>query len=290
MNIRLLQGYQFLDKIRITVIIEKIIDWKLLFVLLCMNLIPFCLTAQEEIKVGSATRKMIVYAPSGIEQNRPLVISMHGRGQTMYDQKNQTQFQSVAQSNNFVLVFPQSDGSDWQLKGDNDINFILAIIDEMHNRYRINRDKVYLSGFSMGGMMSYYAATKIADKIAAIAPVGGFLMDGPNTNSSRPIPIIHIHGADDTYVPHNRVQECMNAWIMRNGCSATAVVTNPYPANIPTSQSVKKYWGSGKDGVEMVFISVAEVGHWYSDNPDAVFSSRDIWDFCNKFSLKDSIK
>jgi poly(3-hydroxybutyrate) depolymerase len=60
----------------------------------------------------------------------------------------------------------------------------------MYNKYGIDRDRVYLSGFSMGGMMTYYAATKIADKIAAYAPVSGFLMGGPDTSSSRPIPII----------------------------------------------------------------------------------------------------
>lgn len=292
MHNQLLQGSLVQNKTRIASITEKIISRQFLFVLLSIFLIPFSLTAQESIQVGTATRQMIVYAPSGIEQNRPLVISMHGRGQTMSDQKNQTQFQSVAQANNFVLVFPQSDGSDWQLWGDNDINFILAIIDEMHARYGIDRNRVYLSGFSMGGMMTYYAATKIADKIAAYAPVGGFLMGGPDTNSSRPIPIIHIHGADDNFVPHSRVQECMDAWITRNGCPTTPVVTDPYPANVPTAKSVKKYWGPGKEKVEMVFISVAGVGHWYSDNnwsADGIFSSQEIWNFCSKYSLKDGV-
>jgi uncharacterized repeat protein (TIGR02059 family) len=256
----------------------------LLFVFLFVGL-----KAQEEIKVGSATREMIVFVPSGIQDNRPLVISMHGMNQTMYDQKNQTQFQSVAQANNFVLVFPQSNGSQWELWGDNDINFILAIIDEIHSRYAIDRDRVYLSGFSMGGMMSYYAATRIANKIAAFAPVGGFLMGGPNTNSSRPVPIIHVHGADDNYVPHSRVQECMDAWIIRNGCQATPVVTKPYPADQPASQSSRKYWGPGEEGVELVFISVAGVGHWYSDNPKGIFTSQEIWNFCKKFSLKDGV-
>ncbi len=270
----------------------KIMRMKLLILVFCLLGGFSNLKAQESIKVGSATRQMIVYAPSGIEQNRPLVISMHGRSQTMTDQKNQTQFQSVAQANNFVLVFPQSDGNDWQLWGDNDINFILAIIDEMDNRYGIDRNRVYLSGFSMGGMMCYYAATRIADKIAAFAPVSGFLMDGPNTNSSRPVPIIHIHGADDNFVPHSRVQECMDAWIERNGCPTTPVVTSPYPANFATAKSTKKYWGPGEEKVEVVFISVAGVGHWYSDWCDGVngvFSSQDIWDFCSKYSLKDGL-
>lgn len=271
---------------------KKIAFQLVVFVLLGILVFPDSLTAQEEIKVGSATREMIVYASSDIDQNRPLVISMHGMNQTMYDQKNQTQFQSVAQANNFVLVFPQSDGSQWQLWGDNDINFILAIIDEMNSRYGIDRDRVYLTGFSMGGMMCYYAATRIADKIAAFGPVSGFLMDGPNTNSSRPVPIIHIHGADDGYVPYSNVQTHIDAWVKRNGCPTTPVITKPYPANVSASLSSKKYYGPGNEGVEVVFISVAGVGHWYSDNnwsADGIFSSQEIWDFCKKFSLKDGV-
>jgi uncharacterized repeat protein (TIGR02059 family) len=292
MTYKLLQGNKFQTRTRITIMTGKVISRQFIFVMLSIFLFTTGLKAQESIQVGSATRQMIVYAPSGIVPNRPLVISMHGMNQTMYDQKNQTQFQSVAQANNFVLVFPQSNGSQWALWGTDDINFILAIINEMYTRYGIDRDRVYLSGFSMGGMMTYYAATMIADKIAAFAPVSGFLMSGPNTNSSRPIPIIHIHGADDTYVPHSSVQTHMNAWIARNGCPTTAVVTNPYPANVPTSKSIKRYWGPGNEGVEIVFISVAGVGHWYSDNnwsADGIFSSQEIWNFCKKYSLKDGV-
>ncbi len=266
---------------------EAIIYRFLLIILVGILLFPAFSQAQEQtLTVGTATRKMIVHAPSGIETDRPLVISMHGMNQTMYDQKNQTQFISVADANNFLLVFPQAVNNQWQLWGTQDVDFILAIIDEMYKKYGIDRDRVYLSGFSMGGMMTYYAATKIADKIAAYAPVSGFLMDGPNTNSSRPVPILHIHGADDNYVPHSNVQTHLKAWAKRNGCSETAQVTSPYPADKLTSKSVMYYWSPGKEGVEVMFISVAGVGHWYSDDPNGTFSSQEIWNFCKKYSLK----
>jgi uncharacterized repeat protein (TIGR02059 family) len=267
----------------------KIVNRQFLVALLSVFLFTMSLKAQESIQVGTNTRQMIVYAPTGIKQNTPLVISMHGMNQTMNDQKSQTQFQSVAAANNFVLVFPQSIGSQWQLYGTTDTDFILAIINEMNKRYGIDRDRVYLSGFSMGGMMTYYAATVIADKIAAFAPVSGYLMSGPNTNSSRPIPIIHVHGMDDGFVTYSNAQSHIDAWVARNGCPTTPVVTKPYPANIPTSLSSKKYYGPGKEGVEVVFISVAGVGHWYSDNSGGVFTSQDIWNFCKKYSLKDGV-
>ncbi|MDD4970350.1 MAG: carbohydrate-binding protein [Paludibacter sp.] len=286
---QLLQGTKFQPKDMNAIKKEKNIIRQFLFVLLSLFLFITGLKAQESLQVGTSTRQMIVYAPTGIKQNSALVISMHGMNQTMTDQKNQTQFQSVAQANNFVLVFPQSIGSQWQLYGTTDTDFILAIIDEMYKRYGIDRDRVYLSGFSMGGMMTYYAATVIADKIAAFAPVSGYLMSGPNTNSSRPIPIIHVHGMDDGFVTYSNAQSHIDAWVKRNGCPTTPVVTKPYPANIPTSLSSKKYYGPGKEGVEVVFISVAGVGHWYSDNSGGVFTSQEIWNFCKNYSLKEGI-
>jgi uncharacterized repeat protein (TIGR02059 family) len=256
----------------------------ILFVLLGIFMLPVSLKAQESIKVGSTTRQMIVYAPSSIKQNCPLIITMHGMNQTMTDQKNQTSFQPVADANGFILVYPQSNGTTWDLNGTSDINFILAIIDEMYKRYGIDRDRVYLSGFSMGGMMCYYAATKIADKIAAIAPVSGFLMSGPNAVSSRPIPIMHLHGMNDNFVPYSNVQAHIDAWVKRNGCPP-AVVTNPFS----DPKSIKKYYGPGKEGVEVVFIGVSGVDHWYSNGTGGVVSSQEIWNFCKKYSLKEGV-
>jgi poly(3-hydroxybutyrate) depolymerase len=285
MSIRLFQSIKFKSKLLCATPQGKKINLPFLFLLSIVFLFAVHSNAQEtSIKVGSATRKMIVYAPSGIKQNSPLIITMHGMNQTMTDQKNQTSFQSVADANGFILVYPQSIGTTWDLNGTSDIDFILAIINEMYKRYGIDRDRVYLSGFSMGGMMCYYAATKIADKIAAIAPVSGFLMSGPNAVSSRPIPIIHLHGMNDNFVPYSNVQTHIDAWVKRNGCPP-AVVTNPFS----DPKSIKKYYGPGKEGVEVVFIGVSGVDHWYSNGTGGVVSSQEIWNFCKKYSLKEGV-
>jgi poly(3-hydroxybutyrate) depolymerase len=238
----------------------------------------------EDLQVGTTTRKMLVYAPSSIVPDRPLLISMHGYNQDINYQKNQTKWEVIAKENNFVVVYPGGINNSWDISGTTDIDFILAIIDEMVDRYGIDRDRVYLSGFSMGGMMTYYAATKIADKIAAFAPVSGYLMGGPDTNSSRPIPIIHTHGTADDVVSYNGVATCLNAWIARNGCPETAQVTNPYPPGSPYGD-IKYYWGPGIDSVEVVLLSLNGKGHWHSIQDGGVNTSQEIWDFCKKFSL-----
>lgn len=244
------------------------------------------LSAQiEDLQVGTLTRRMLVYAPSDIEPNRPLVLSLHGMNQDIAYQQNQTKWETIAKANNFVVVYPAGINNSWSLSGTRDTDFILAIIDEMHERYNIDRDRVYLSGFSMGGMMTYYAATRIADKIAAFAPVAGYLMGGPNTNSSRAIPIIHTHGTNDDVVTFNGVQTSLDAWINRNNCPTTPEIIQPYP-NGNNNPNVAKYtWGPGTDSVEVVLLRLTGVGHWHSTNTGGVNTSQEIWDFCKRFSL-----
>jgi len=262
------------------------IQLPIIFTLLGIFLTTINLKAQiEDFKVGTTTRQMLVYAPLDIEPNRPLLISMHGMNQDIVYQQNQTKWEVVAKENNFVVVYPGGIKNSWDISGTRDIDFVLAIIDEMSKRYNIDRERVYLSGFSMGGMFTYHAATKIADKIAAFAPVSGYLMGGPNTKSSRPIPIIHTHGTTDDVVAYSGVATCLNAWIKRNNCPTTAQVTQPYPIEKPSSNGTKYYWGPGTDSVEIVLLSLKGGGHTHTNNPGGVHTSEEIWNFCKKFSL-----
>lgn len=261
---------------------------RLFSVSLAIMLITSTLNAQvEPLLVGTTTRNMLVYAPSGIEPDRPLVISMHGYNQDIAYQRNQTKWETYAEANSFVIVYPAGLNNAWDISGMTDIDFILAIIDEMYDRYAIDRNRVYLSGFSMGGMMTYYAATKIADKIAAFAPVSGYPMGGTtNTNSSRPVPIIHIHGVTDDVVAFSGVQACLDAWIARNNCPTTPLIIHPYPAIYATSNGTKYAWGPGTDNVQIVLLKLEGVGHWHSiSTANGVNTTQEIWDFCKNFSL-----
>ena len=133
--------------------------------------------AQESIKVGDTTRNMITYAPEGLPYNRPLVISLHGLNQDADYQKGQANWEAVADTAKFVVVYPNGVNKAWDISGDTDIKFLETIIDTMYNRYHIDRNRVYLSGFSMGGMMTYHAMARMSDKIAAFGPVSGIPVD-----------------------------------------------------------------------------------------------------------------
>jgi len=214
------------------------------------------------------------------------MITMHGMNQDVPYHMSHSEWEEVADTAKLLVVYPQGLSNQWDISGRKDTDFILAIIDAMSTQYGIDRNRVYLSGFSMGGMMTYHAATVIADQIAAFAPVSGYLMGGPNTNSSRPIPIIHTHGTGDDVVDYNGVKGCLDAWIKRNNCPTTAVVTDPYPANKPNSLTTKSYWGKGDDGVEIVLMTIEGKGHWWSEDlAAATHTSSEIWKFVSRYSL-----
>ena len=236
----------------------------------------------ENITVGGTSRNYIVYVPKNLGENRPLLISCHGMNQDANYQKGMLQIESVADTAKFVTVFPNGIDKGWDIGGDRDINFVKALIDAMVSKYKIDRNRVYLSGFSMGGMFTYHAMNKIPDLIAAFAPISGYPMWGTTANANvRPIPIIHTHGTSDDVVSFSGVQGALNAWINHNGCPSQAKVETNYRG---AWHITRRTWGPGKNGVEVVLMEMATKGHWIS-NDNGVKTGDEIWRFCSRFSL-----
>lgn len=241
--------------------------------------------ALEEIKVGTTTRSMIVYAPKNMPSHPALVIACHGANQDAAYLQGQAKWESVADTAKFVVVYPNGVNKYWNISGNSDIQFVETIINTMYDRYGINRNRVYLTGFSMGGMFTYYSATKIADKIAAFAPVSGYPMGGPNASASRPVPILHTHGTADDVCVYSSVQSHIDAWVRFNGCNTTPEVIQPYPKSKPNSPASLKRYRNGKNGVEVALLTLADKGHWWSMDPVQALTSEEVWNFCKRYSL-----
>ena len=236
----------------------------------------------DNITVNGTQRNYIVYAPKNLGENRPLLISCHGMNQDANYQKGMLVIESVADTAKFLTVFPNGIDKSWDISGNRDINFITALIDKMVTQYKIDRNRVYLSGFSMGGMFTYHAMNKIPDKIAAFAPISGYPINGATANKNvRPIPIIHTHGTSDDVVNFGGVQGSLNVWINHNGCPTSAKVTQRYRN---ASHITRRVWGPGNDGVEVVLMEMAGKGHWIS-NDNGVKTGDEIWRFCSRYSL-----
>lgn len=234
------------------------------------------------MKVNGANRNLLVHAPSGVS-GRPLLISLHGMNQDAAYQRSAALWEPIADSAKFVVVFPNGLNKSWDISGTTDVSFLAAIIDTMAKKFAIDRNRVYVSGFSMGGMMSYHAANKMADKIAAIAPVSGYLFAN-TAASSRPMPILHIHGTGDDVVQYSGVEGVLSKWRTWNSCPTSVQTIDPYPANKPGSVAARRNWGPCKNS-SVSLISLEGKGHWYSTDAASVHSSVEIWNFAKQYTL-----
>ncbi|MDE6650682.1 MAG: prolyl oligopeptidase family serine peptidase [Muribaculaceae bacterium] len=234
----------------------------------------------KTINVDGTNRQYLEYVPKDLGEKRPLIIALHGNGGHGSYHKGQMKVESVADTAKFVTVFPNGIDRTWDIGGDKDLNFMQALIDEMYRKYKIDRNRVYLTGWSMGGMFTYYAMMKAADTYAAYAPMSGYHFWGGKAESSRPVPILHIHGKDDDVVTVGNLQTELNKWINRNKCNKTAKTTKKYRNASNVNLHI---WDKGSDGVEVRYLEIEGMKHaiWNT----GFKSIEEIWNFCSRYSL-----
>ena len=248
--------------------------------LLVGGLLP---VAADNLTVNGTSRSYNVIVPKNLGENRPLLIFCHGYNQDAgWMQNNEfkndnVSMEAVCDTAKFVCVFPNGIDRSWDTGGDRDINFIKAIIEKMVTQHKIDRNRIYLGGFSMGGMLTYNAINKMSDIIAAFVSCSGPSVVTPKAGL-RPIPLLHIQGTADNF---SGVQPALNPWIKHNGCSTTDKVINNYNG---FSGAKLHIWGPGNDGVEVRLLELKDKGHWICKEPQ-VYTGKEIWNFCKKYSL-----
>ena len=248
--------------------------------LLLAGLLP---AGADNITVGGMSRSYNVIVPKNLGENRPLLIFCHGYNQDAGWMQNSefkndnVSMEAVCDTAKFVCVFPNGIDRAWDIGGDRDINFIKAIIDKMATQHKIDRNRVYLGGFSMGGMLTYNAINKMSDQIAAFVSCSGPSVVTPKAGL-RPIPLLHIQGTADNF---GGVQPALNPWIQHNNCPKQDRVINSYNGFGGAKLHI---WGPGDNGVEVRLLELKDKGHWICKEPQ-VYTGKEIWNFCKRYSL-----
>ena len=241
-------------------------------------------TLNDYQKKSVSGRDIHVYAPSGLKENSPLLISCHGMDQDPNYQQSNTHWEAVADTAGFVVVYPRGGtGMDtWDIKGDKDTKWMLEIIDQMYTDYKIDKKRVYLSGFSMGGMFTYHSMSKIADKIAAFAPTSGTNVFGAS-KAMRPVPIIHPHGTNDDVLNYSQVEGFIKNYRDQFHCPSQAQEEKNYP-NAENSGATMYTWGPCDEGVYIKHLKLPGRGH----SPSKADVS-DIWNFVKQWDVNGKI-
>lgn len=260
--------------------------------LLALTAVPG-FTQSQRMTIAGVQRSYILHAPSGLE-NPPLVLNIHGFNMSASSEQGYTQMDKIADREKFIVVYPDalpnsSNQQSWDLTGNNDYTFLLAIIDTVDKKYQIDRSRIYACGFSQGGFMSFQLACRYSDIFAAIAPTSGLITMGGSgaCTLKRPLSMRLTFGTDDVATPAQFMQ-CVTTWLTLDGCPTSPVVTSPYPSSNPNSVVTRLYFGPCDDGTEVIADSIHTGQHeWPMNTSDRINNSEETWAFLKKFSIPD---
>ena len=84
---------------------------------------------------------------------------------------------------------------------------------------------------------------------------------------------------------YGSIPDYVKKWAAFDGCNMTPEVIKPYPSDKLNSVAAYTRYAGGKDGVEVVLISIEGKGHWHSNDPASVMTTEEIWNFCKRYSL-----
>ena len=254
----------------------------------------------ETITHNGLERKYIIYTPQGYDgtSKLPLLLNFHGFGQQAGDYMSYTNMNSVADSENFILVFPQGadlDGSShWNaaLNGaDNksnvdDLGFVEALINKLSSENLIDIKRIYAVGYSNGGMMSYALACYKSNLIAAIGSVSGYMLQGDECMPSHPTPLIKLHGTTDYYDGggvYNSVQSVLDFWTNFNNTSSNPIINNLNDSGTSITSYTYK---AGDNNVSVEHYKIINGEHvWFDVNFNGKNTGQLIWDFFSKYDI-----
>ncbi len=274
-------------------------------------------TIYDTIVHDNLDRSYILYVPDTIiTQPMPLVINMHGYSSNATEQMFYGDFRPIADTAGFILVHPMgtndiSGNAFWNAGfggSVDDIGFLESLIDTLSLAYNIDTERVYATGMSNGGFMSYTLACELSHRIAAIASVTGTMsaVQIASCAPARAVPIMEIHGTADNVVPYNGnilfapIPEVLTHWRDLNECDETPIVTDMPDLNTEDGCTAQRYeYLNGRNGSQVLHYKILGGGHTWpgsafdinngNTNHD-IMASIEIWNFFNKYDINGLIE
>ncbi|MGA2483940.1 MAG: PHB depolymerase family esterase [Candidatus Acidiferrales bacterium] len=231
--------------------------------------------APGTIELGGRTRTYFVHVPPGYDGQKalPLVLVLHGGMGSSEGVESLSGMSVKADKEGFLVAYPNGTGRLFTWNSGNccgsamqnnvdDVGFLSALIDKLERDYAVNPKRVYVTGISNGGMMTYRLACELADKIAAIAPVEG--AQNVDCRPSAPVSVIVFHGTADGLVPFGggaspfqigprrrdtSVAQAVSFWVNEDGCS-------PAPEHEETSAVHIDTYSGCKNGTAVVLYAI----------------------------------
>ena len=289
------------------------------YITVLLLLLGFCFSsfAQQTINASithdGIQRNYILYIPELYDGSSdvPLVINFHGFGSNANQQMFYGDFRDIADTEGFLLVHPEGTtfiGNQFWNVGFpglsstiDDVGFTEALIDELAASYAIDLDRVYATGMSNGGFMSFLLACQLSEKVAAVASVTGSMTQDTfnDCNAQRPTPVLQIHGTEDDVVLYNGntlsipIADVISYWVDYNNCEITPTTTTFPDLDTSDGSTVEhSVYQDGDNGITTEHMKVIGGGHTWpgsilnttGTNQD-IDASMEIWLFFSRFDI-----
>jgi polyhydroxybutyrate depolymerase len=249
--------------------------------------------------------------PEAVGQSS-ILFNLHGYGSNALAQMQYADFRDLAYSKdkNFILIHPQGaplntaiassvshwNSGAWTIGSPvDDIDFINTIIEFVSNKYNINDKRIYSTGMSNGGFMSYHLACNLSSKIAAIASVTGSMSKQTleSCNPNHPTSILQIHGTIDGSVPFDGnsvlgmegIDDVINYWHVYNACNSEPLtkVEDYFVLGFAVEHQT---FQNCLNGVQVELYKVEGMWHtWPSKERFGISATELVWDFINTYDI-----
>ena len=201
--------------------------------------------------VRGIKRRAILVNESTNQSLRPAVLVLHGGKGSAEEMRKRTGFDAIAVAENFSVIY--AEGTTWgrgfhawntgylqrqQVGKADDIGYFDTLIDLLVKDHHIDRQRIYMTGGSNGGMMTFVYAVKRPEKLAAIAPVVGAMFTFEK-KPSVPLPILMINGQQDDEVP------------IEGGMSRNPIVRRVQQAQYRSLDDTVAFWVSANRSQKM---------------------------------------
>lgn len=223
------------------------------------------------VETSGEKRAYILHIPPLIaEMNTvPLVINFHGGKDNAKSFQDVVQMDRVADQMGYAVVYPDGTGRwskkklTWNAgqccgsavsKKTDDVAFVRQLIRDVEQYIALDRERIYVTGFSNGGMMAYRLAAEASDLIAAAAPVAGSMAITEFT-PALPVPIMQMHSIDDPQMlykgdskvkfpfgkeKYNNVADDIEQWARFNQCKENYKVARSIVGGLGTNYAGQK--------------------------------------------------
>jgi len=236
------------------------------------------------IDVGGLTRTYSTYVPRGLPKGAPLVIVMHGSGESGTRMRVEVGygFDRVADKHAFAVVYPNAHDGYWDICGIvgavkvpvDDVGFLEALSDKLATEIGIDRNRVFAIGSSRGGAMAIRLALEAPSRFRAVAAVSSNV-PAPENFKCKPAAhgtpsVMIMNGTDDPLVPFNGGNVSLFGLFYRNGRVLSSRASGQYFADLnhiasppvvtDTPVAERTLWHDASN-VEVELVAVHGGGH-----------------------------